>query len=365
MCGLITSGVAHVGHSSKSQRSYNVRFRSDIRGPRRARKANSAAVRLPATEQSHSTADHTTTLTFDHSPAESREQSRQFYDVSPGTSPQGNEHSVRDHTNVDDENGFGNSETRRVSLQRQIAEGAALLYSMSVDSRRGQSPPLCSATTSPSHKRQNSNAIQRIPLDESSDGHSTVYLRSPTNGHIRSSSFGEARLSRLTFQDDILPNIPRAVTPLSTWNETPSSDRRFYLQYCKRSLSSVNILLRKLDMEVVMPRLMPLWTTPDNPCLCIVIPASYESPIVMHAVMALSAYHHSLESSSAISPGASPNHSRNNNSFKALWHKQKVLLLLQETLGKPDVLRDDATLAACMLMQTFEVGNSLYPFERS
>lgn len=105
-------------------------------------------------------------------------------------------------------------------------------------------------------------------------------------------------------------------------------------------------------MEVVIPRLMPLWTTPDNPCSCIVIPASHESPIVMHAVMALSAYHHSLETSSNV------DQDRCSDSAKALWHKQRVLLLLQETLNKPEVLRDDATLAACMLLQTFEVSTS-------
>jgi hypothetical protein len=39
----------------------------------------------------------------------------------------------------------------------------------------------------------------------------------------------------------------------------------------------------------------------------------------------------------------------------ALRYKQKVLSLLRENLAKPDVLQDPATLAACMLMQTFEV----------
>lgn len=96
---------------------------------------------------------------------------------------------------------------------------------------------------------------------------------------------------------------------------------------------------------------MPLWNSPDNPFLCIVIPASTESEILMHAVIGLSAYHHSVQEESAFCQGQS----EAPNTIKALHHRQRVLNLLQENLTKPDLLRDDATLAACMLMQTLEV----------
>jgi len=99
---------------------------------------------------------------------------------------------------------------------------------------------------------------------------------------------------------------------------------------------------------------MPLWATPDNPFICIVVPASMDSPILMSAVTAISAYHHEIN---VIQQG-NVNHSgsrANSIGFTALKHKQKVLSLLRESLPTPEVLQDPATLAACMLMQTFEV----------
>lgn len=99
---------------------------------------------------------------------------------------------------------------------------------------------------------------------------------------------------------------------------------------------------------------MPLWNGGDNPFICIVVPLSTESQILTHAIIALAAYHRSLESGSIGDP-YEYSHDQPPETVKALRHKQKVLMLLQENLTKPDLLRDEATLAACMLMQTFEV----------
>lgn len=100
---------------------------------------------------------------------------------------------------------------------------------------------------------------------------------------------------------------------------------------------------------------MPLWNSSDNPFLCIVIPASTESEILMHAIIALSSYHLSVQPNKLLGDSAESGPNQDSHSVEVLRHKQKVLTLLRENLAKPDVLRDDATLAACMLMQTFEV----------
>jgi hypothetical protein len=74
----------------------------------------------------------------------------------------------------------------------------------------------------------------------------------------------------------------------------------------------------------------------------------------MNAITAISAYHHDIN----ISHGSNIQQSRRKKSttgVTALRFKQKVSSLLRENLAKPDVLQDPATLAACMLMQTFEV----------
>lgn len=101
---------------------------------------------------------------------------------------------------------------------------------------------------------------------------------------------------------------------------------------------------------------MPLWAAPDNPFICIVVPASMDSPILMNAITAISAYHQELE-------GGDSEYSEEREDgigVTALRHRQKVLSLLRENLSKPDVLQDPATLAACMLMQTFEVCHICY-----
>ncbi|KAK4944578.1 hypothetical protein LTR10_016012 [Elasticomyces elasticus] len=82
-----------------------------------------------------------------------------------------------------------------------------------------------------------------------------------------------------------------------------------------------------------------------------------ESEILMQAIMALSSHQLSLQQGRALDHLLNPPGDEYNG-LKALRHKQKVLTLLRENLAKPDLLRDDATLAACMLMQTFEVLHS-------
>jgi hypothetical protein len=102
---------------------------------------------------------------------------------------------------------------------------------------------------------------------------------------------------------------------------------------------------------------MPLWATPDNPFICIVVPASMDSPILMNAITAISAYHHDINVGRN---GVKDSCAKREGGIgvTALGHKQKVLSLLRENLSKSEVLQDRATLAACMLMQTFEVSVS-------
>lgn len=109
-----------------------------------------------------------------------------------------------------------------------------------------------------------------------------------------------------------------------------------------------------IDIEKVVARIMPLWTTPDNPFICIVVPASMNSPILMNAIIAISAYHYDINET-LDSEAQKKARKDGDAGVVALRHKQKVLSLLRKNIFEPEVLRDPATLAACMLMQTFEV----------
>ena len=81
----------------------------------------------------------------------------------------------------------------------------------------------------------------------------------------------------------------------------------------------------------------------DNPYLTFVVPASMESPILRHAIFALTA-----------SQAAPVSNNPKLDSLKALWHKQNFIHLLRKSLmssGPPS----SASLVACYVMLVFEV----------
>lgn len=218
--------AAFENHSSKSQRSYNVRFRNDIgvcRRSKRAHRANKPQVLTkgpPALASSEK---------VDREGRPCRVTT--IYRTAPISSNDCDSFVLSDaSTNLCTGQRVCDDGTTGASPQSQVAEGAALLLTMSIDSRRSEYPPLSSIPETPDDLMV--SAIEASNQGKTSEEQDLAYQYSPTIESFLESNQGEPELSSLTFQDDILPNIPRAVSPLPPWNETPSSDRRFYLQYC-------------------------------------------------------------------------------------------------------------------------------------
>ncbi|KAI1608250.1 fungal-specific transcription factor domain-containing protein [Exophiala viscosa] len=312
----------HAGHVSKSQRKYKVRFRRD-RGATRATKSRPPGLRSISSA----------VLEVDHAvPVSTADAARRQVE----NQPQG---SVLQSDQLD----ARRPEATGMDLELGTVEGASLLYAFSTEHRwdEDQGDPTITWEPCTSPMGDDSPSRRHVGFTDSrlrdADGFSTtVMLETPSVSSTNQQS------PQLSFQADILPNIPCELPAAGAWSGERTSERRFYLQYY---------------IEKVVPRLMPLWNTPDNPFLCIVIPASTESEILMQAIMALSSHQLSLQRGRALDHLLNPPGDEYNG-LKALRHKQKVLTLLRENLAKPDLLRDDATLAACMLMQTFEVLHS-------
>ncbi|RSL49566.1 hypothetical protein CEP51_015467 [Fusarium floridanum] len=102
----------------------------------------------------------------------------------------------------------------------------------------------------------------------------------------------------------------------------------------------------QLYIQSALPRFTPLWLTVDNPFISTAIPASMDSPILQHALFALTAYWASRSSSS-----------RPKDAVRTLWHKQKVLVLFRESLAAGDCA-SLPNLLACLFIQTIEIVDS-------
>ncbi|EXJ83495.1 hypothetical protein A1O1_07118 [Capronia coronata CBS 617.96] len=341
----------HSGHISKSQRRYKVRFQSDIRRSRRSGRFVQHEATIPSMEddggRSSDALPASPTTPQVHTPGDTSDKTNETSSaIESRTFSSSNSKEPHTHYQHQPQDDSGESQIASVEdatlllfastteRPRSFATSQGIDYSTNLDTCCAHHP-----TGNPHTNCIDEGSLLQLHHDEDDEAVSPSMLlaQSPESLIHHDISL------QLTFQTDILPKIPRDV-PLypSQWSEARRSERRQNIQYY---------------MEKVVPRLMPLWTAADNPFLSIVIPAATESEILMHAIMALSYYHRSLHSQDSRdgSSGEGGARSEGNDTVKALWHKQKILRMLQEKLTRPDFLTDDATLAACMLMQTFEV----------
>ena len=118
--------------------------------------------------------------------------------------------------------------------QDAVLEDASLLYAFSTEHRHIGSTeqdeiPLCALEDD--NIQVDDDALKDTPETGGQDV-SPLLLARHSISSINSSS------PLLTFQADILPNIPRELPYPSTWWQSPTSDRRFYLQYCKQTQSA-------------------------------------------------------------------------------------------------------------------------------
>ncbi|EXJ88762.1 hypothetical protein A1O3_01826 [Capronia epimyces CBS 606.96] len=334
-------GAEHSGHVSKSQRRYKVRFQSDIR---RSKRIGSS---IPAnTEPAPVAVRPTQTQTQ----IQKQRQKKPSHGHDPPPIDERATPAVNKDEDEDEDAGAEQPDAPFQCLQdnsgdQPAAAGDASLVFVSPKERHdesGQPHPddysstldsFCIHPNGISHVGYLDDGGLMREHDEALPSAMFLAQSPESQSHHHLSP-------QLSFQADILPKIPREIPYPSLWSGMRRSERRLNLQYY---------------IEKVVPQLMPLWNAADNPFLCIIVPAAAESDILMHAIMALSFYHRSLQS--RLLPDSSREYGRNedNDAVKALWHKQKILTLLQGKLTKPDFVTDDATLAACMLMQTFEV----------
>lgn len=137
-----------------------------------------------------------------------------------------------DHQMECDLNGVENTSTLNEGENPPGLEDAAILLAFSAgDTSNEFSCDDPSNPVSPFISQERSH--RRNPQEDSSTNPSHQQCNLILNPS--SSSPITKTTPQLTFQTDILPNIPRALSSFSSWYEAPSSDKRFYLQYCKPS----------------------------------------------------------------------------------------------------------------------------------
>lgn len=242
--------VANAGHPSRSQRQYKVRFQSDIRRPKRPRnpvsqdrvsQEGNSAVSLTTT---NSTKELTTDESHDvvvqviqNRASAAPSPSSEFYSNSGVDRP--SQTFLEDGTprqHFVDELQY-QSIRDDIGTQLAAVEDASLLYAFSTTNRHydvSEQQLSPSLDNSLYDFNQEDTQVSSTALQQETNAFSGSQILSPGATRRRHSIFSSTGLSpELTFQADILPNIPRELPSPSTWGASPSSDRRFYLQYCE------------------------------------------------------------------------------------------------------------------------------------
>lgn len=217
--GRTDDNLETLGRVSKSQRKYKVRFQSDIRSAKRLRSRHDV-------EDSASTSSSTLLEGEDRGMEKSSIPSLLLDHQRKGEGTGAHAGNVGVDVNFNDEDPGS-------TLSAAIMQDASLLYAFSVDNctqaqTEGLIPtpsPLSGPPSQPSHQA----GFEEDRL--STDGH---------RGHLepliqKSTPQTNGLSPQLTFQADILPNIPRQLPFMSTWSEGRCSEKRMYLQYCKAS----------------------------------------------------------------------------------------------------------------------------------
>lgn len=208
-----------------TQRKYKVRFQSDIRRTK-ARRSGPCRGDLPAIRRQGRSAEADPSRPGPETSSAYGCIHCDRFDQECNCIP-GSESQIR--------NAQGNEDLSAIVSELLAVQDATLLYTFSVGDHQDHEPRQeTSGVSDTLYVSENGvlyNNDERSERNFHGEESNEIGEHSPSQSSRRTD--GGASTPQLSFQADILPNIPQGISPSSTWDESPGSDRRFYLQYCK------------------------------------------------------------------------------------------------------------------------------------